>query len=594
MRSPVAALCAALLALALAAPTAGAQSSSGDVPTSGPIDFLLGLKREQGSLAQLARRVSDPASAHYRRYLGVKQISRRFGANPVVRGSVRRYFAARGTGVRVDPSGAFATVRLDRAQVRSVFGVAAGAAARGKAAPRVPAGLAGVVTEVAVPSAGAAPEPAIARAAGGRKAGAAQNAPAKLPPGISTTRTGTARGCPEGQNAKALPTLPTGGFTPNQIAAAHGLGALHQRGLKGQGRRIALVEFDGGFDPADLATFAACFGLPKPKVKVWPVDGPVPMSPDLKDSDEVTLDLQVLMGMAPRAAIDVYEGSGSASFAEAFAAVLAPRKGHRLPDAISASFGECEAALTDLGARSQRRLDRYMTLVAAAAGVPILVSADDQGSSACSNLDPALDKLELVDYPAGQHFVTAVGGTSFTLRGDNSILSQRVWNDTVLGSLLSRYGGGGGGTSQLIGRPWYQRQAKIGGPRKGRQVPDLAFYADTVPGWAIYCTVAACQGAGWFSVGGTSAATPLFAAGLALVNQDAAKRKLPRVGFVNPLLYRLAHGKQSPFRDVVLGDNDIYGTGCCAAHKGYDRASGWGSLDMAKFARVAHQAFRTR
>ena len=588
MRSPLTALCAALLALALTAPVAGAQSSDGDVPTSGPIDFLLGLKREEGALGRFARQVSDPASAHYRRYLGTKEISRRFGANPVVRGSVRRYFAARGAGVRMDPSGAFATVRLAPGAVRSVFGVTAGAAARGKVEPRVPAGLEGVVTEVAVPAAGPEPEPAISRAR------PAQSAPTELPPGISTSRTGTPRGCPAGQNAKAMATLPTGGFTPNQIAAAHGLGALHERGIEGQGRRIALIEFDGGFNPADMTAFAACFGLPKPKLKVWPVDGPVPMPATLEDSDEVTLDVQVLMGMAPRAAIDVYEASAEASFAQAFAAVLAPRKGHRLPDAISASFGECEAALTDLGSRSQRRLDRYMTLVAAAAGVPILVSADDQGSSACSTAGiPALDKLALVDYPAGQKFVTAVGGTSFTLRRDNSILSQRVWNDTVLGSLLSHYGGGGGGTSRLIGRPYYQSQAGIRGG-KGRQVPDLAFYADLVPGWTINCTAAPCQGAGWFSVGGTSAATPLFAAGLALVNQDGAKRGLPPIGFVNPLLYRLARGASSPFRDIVLGDNDIYGTGCCSARKGYDRASGWGSLDMAKFARVAHEAYRRR
>lgn len=44
----------------------------------------------------------------------------------------------------------------------------------------------------------------------------------------------------------------------------------------------------------------------------------------------------------------------------------------------------------------------------------------------------------------------------------------------------------------------------------------------------------------------------------------------------------------------MLGDNDLFDTGCCPAHKGYDRASGWGSLDVADFSRAARQAYGTR
>jgi kumamolisin len=125
-------------------------------------------------------------------------------------------------------------------------------------------------------------------------------------------------------------------------------------------------------------------------------------------------------------------------------------------------------------------------------------------------------------------------------------------------------------------------------------VPDLAFYADPVPGWAIYCTATACDNRGWLAVGGTSAATPLFASGIALANQEAATAGQPPVGFPNPLLYQLARTKTTPFRDIVLGTNDLFSTGCCHAHKGYDRASGWGSMDIADFSRQAGLAYRTR
>lgn len=573
-------LAASVAALSLLVPTAAAHAQgNGSIPTSGSIDFLLGLKRQEGDLARFANAVSNPESAHYRQYLGVREISRRFGANPVTKQSVKRFFAKHGAVARIDASGAFAEVSLAPSQVRSVFGVAARSAANDDTPPPVPAGLEGLVTGVTVPAASPPPQPA-----------------ATLPPGIRLSRTGSSKGCPEGQNAQADPKLPSVSFTPNQIAQAHGLGDMHRRGLQGQGHRIALLEFGGGFNPTDISTFATCFGLPQPNVRVRSIDVSAPLPATTKSSDEVTLDIEVIAGMAPKLdSIDVFEGTEGASFAQGFAAALEPHKGQTRPDAISVSYGRCELAEINLASRSQRRLDRYMIDVGVAAGVGIFVSSDDQGSSACKNFaDPELDKFALTSYPATQQHVTAVGGMSFVLRKDNSILQQRVWNDLVLGlDVDPEPGAGGGGTSQLIGRPDYQRDAGLR-KGKGRMVPDLAFYADPVPGWAIYCTATACGNRGWMAVGGTSAATPLFASGVALANQEAAKAGQPPVGFPNPLLYQLARTKASPFRDIVLGTNDLFSTGCCHAHKGYDRASGWGSMDLSDFSHQAGLAYRTR
>lgn len=45
-----------------------------------------------------------------------------------------------------------------------------------------------------------------------------------------------------------------------------------------------------------------------------------------------------------------------------------------------------------------------------------------------------------------------------------------------------------------------------------RTVPDVSLFSDPSPGWTIYCTDAGCPGdTGWQTIGGTSAATPLWA-----------------------------------------------------------------------------------
>jgi tripeptidyl-peptidase-1 len=83
---------------------------------------------------------------------------------------------------------------------------------------------------------------------------------------------------------------------------------------------------------------------------------------------------------------------------------------------------------------------------------------------------------------------------------------------------------------------------------------------------------------------GTSAAAPVAAVQLALMNQrlDAAGR--PRVGFASPFLYALP---ASAFRDIVVGDNSVPAdpqsgskpvTGFPAT-PGYDLVTGLGVLE---------------
>ena len=79
--------------------------------------------------------------------------------------------------------------------------------------------------------------------------------------------------------------------------------------------------------------------------------------------------------------------------------------------------------------------------------------------------------------------------------------------------------------------------------------------------------------------GGTSVAAPLWAAVIALANQNAGRN----LGFVDPALYRIgrsAHYHQA-FHDVTRGTNTVKFpaltvTGYAAA-PGWDPVTGWGS-----------------
>ncbi len=76
------------------------------------------------------------------------------------------------------------------------------------------------------------------------------------------------------------------------------------------------------------------------------------------------------------------------------------------------------------------------------------------------------------------------------------------------------------------------------------------------------------------SVGGTSAAAPLWAGFIALANQQASAGGKPSVGFLNPLIYSIGNGSSysADFHDITLGNN--YGF---SAMSGYDLTAGWGT-----------------
>ena len=151
-----------------------------------------------------------------------------------------------------------------------------------------------------------------------------------------------------------------------------------------------------------------------------------------------------------------------------------------------------------------------------------------------------------------------------------------MWDDT--------YGASGGGVSGVFARPSYQAgvTAVVG---NWRGSPDISMSAAVAGGCWIYGSFEP-GGAGWEILGGTSEATPIFAGIVALADQVAGHR----LGSINPALYTLGGLSQvssDAFRtgivDVTSGSNSYGRVAGYAATSGYDLASGWGTIDAARF-----------
>ena len=173
-------------------------------------------------------------------------------------------------------------------------------------------------------------------------------------------------------------------------------------------------------------------------------------------------------------------------------------------------------------------------------------AAGDGGSA-----DGIADGSAHVDFPASSPHVLGCGGTK--LEASNGLISSEVaWNAT------------GGGFSKVFAVPAYQSAAGVPS-RNRRGVPDVAGNADPDTGYLVRIDGAK------FIVGGTSAVAPLWAALVALMNENLDES----VGFLHPYLYK--QPAAATFRDITEGGNDVSGLGVFATGPGRDPCTGMGT-----------------
>jgi kumamolisin len=164
-------------------------------------------------------------------------------------------------------------------------------------------------------------------------------------------------------------------------------------------------------------------------------------------------------------------------------------------------------------------------------------------------------------WPEEDANLTAVGGTDVVTSGPGGKwVSETGW----------KYSAGGPSVDPTILIPYYQAPYVTAGNRGSstlRNVPDIAGDGDEDN---YICSNQGCEG-GW---GGTSFASPIWAGFIALANERAAKEGKPRVGFLNPTLYRLGIG---PRADRVTHDETLGRSGDFRCRPSYDLVTGLGS-----------------
>ncbi|HVT96029.1 MAG TPA: S53 family serine peptidase [Acidobacteriaceae bacterium] len=325
-------------------------------------------------------------------------------------------------------------------------------------------------------------------------------------------------------------------FNPPQVAALY----KFPTGVNGAGQTIGIIELGGGYTTSDITQYFGGLGIKPPTVVAVSVDGGTNAPGDPNGADgEVALDIQIAGAIAPGAKIAVYFAPNTdQGFIDAI--TTAVHDTANKPSVISISWGAPE---TSWAQSSVTALDDACQS-AAALGVTITVASGDNGSS-----DGVSDGQNHVDFPASSPHVLACGGTELIGSG-STIGSETVWNDGAQG------GATGGGFSTLFPLPAWQTGAGISG--SGRGVPDVA--GDAAPESGYNILVDGQQEV----VGGTSAVAPLWAALVALLNQQ----KGAPVGLMNSTLY----GEAADFRDITQGNNGTY-----KAAKGWDACTGLGS-----------------
>lgn len=374
-------------------------------------------------------------------------------------------------------------------------------------------------------------------------------------------------------------------YSPQQMEKAYDMTPLYKHGITGKGKKILVVDSYGS--PTiqhDLDVFSESFGLPRTHVKVIQPSGKVPAW-DPKNSDmigwaeETTLDVELAHTMAPGATIvlaetPVSETEGLQGLPEMMHAEQWAMN-HHLADVISQSFGAGEGTFKH--PRADIESVRFAFKQAAHQHVTVLAASGDAGAADYDVTGTKLLPYRQGSWPASDPLVTSVGGTQIYLDANgNRTQPDEVWNESAQ---FQDSVAGGGDRSAVFPRPWYQNDvARV--VHGSRGYPDISMNAAVFESPTLYWTIPGDINGFIVGVGGTSAATPLFAGFVAVADQLACHD----LGLINPTLYRLHDAKRSGEVDVTIGNNDTPGVEGFDATRGYDLASGWGTIDGTKLA----------
>merc|ERR1712147_92772 len=335
---------------------------------------------------------------------------------------------------------------------------------------------------------------------------------------------------------------------------------------------VAEFQDDASYNKDDLQTFFNQTDLPSAKVAdiVGPYSGTYP---DM----EATLDTQYMMGVSETPEMFYWTTPGwQYEWANTFYSTKT------VPESVSISWGWAESGQCQSGiAQSQ-----CSTLGVDAAGyvartnvefqkiglrgVSLFAASGDSGANGRTDGECTGTVLH-ASFPGSSPYITALGTSYKCASGGTEVaVSQPVAGFTS-----------GGGFSTYTPRPSYQDTVVEQYLKSGVALPPSTFFNSSNRGYpdvaamgnnfAVYLNMYG----GWTTVGGTSASSPTFAAIAGYLNSLSVNKTGKPLGFLNPLLYKMAAEKPSSFTDITSGDNKCTEDGCFSTCQGYECTAGW-------------------
>jgi len=345
-------------------------------------------------------------------------------------------------------------------------------------------------------------------------------------------------------------------LTASQARSLYKTASFYSGGFQGQGRNIAISNFDG-YRLSNVPLYYSNNGLPTPpggvgsNIKV--VTAGTAAGPGTPQG-EGDLDIQMVLGQAPLCNFTIYDGKD-------LIAVLTKEVNDNTADIISESYGWKLPASMAASAHN-------LHLAMSAQGITYLAASGDYGT----NLEP-------YSYPNYEPEVLQVGGTIATVDGSGNRTSETGWS-----------GSGGGystNTAAFNTLPSWQKGTGVPTNINKRLCPDISLNAAGNNGaYPFYY-----KGVLSNAYVGTSFAAPVLAGMLGVAEQKldalgyfgSGKKRLGRL---QDLIYA-QNGRSDVWNDIVTGANGNLPNGTAStARVGWDAVTGWGAMNVDAFVTV--------
>jgi len=394
-----------------------------------------------------------------------------------------------------------------------------------------------------------------------------------------------------GKHNNSAPTVLVS-ICPQSIQTIYGTAGAN---IRTGGTSVGVIECENQyFSPTDLQNFATSMAININPVAPSRIIGTNnPNSPQL----EATLDIEYVLGVALGAQGWFWiepDPTWLYGFTTHFFQTTA------VPQIISISYGwneedQCENGIgstecEQLGVNSQQYVARVNIEFQKIGlrGVSVVTASGDSGAN--GRTDPTCTENHLnPPYPAASPFVTSVGATQI----DQSSGIANLPNPPPACAGQSCASGGyeeavsynqarfasGGGFSFVAPTPAYQQAAVNTYLTSGVTLPPSSYYNGKGRGFpdlaAFGSNVLISTGGSIEGVGGTSASSPIIAGIFTLLNDYVISSTGKPLGFLNPLLYKMAAECPTCFNDITKGDNICTEDGCSSGCYGFVCTKGW-------------------